>query len=240
MNLLSDRLKAALKEERQRRKDANEPKLTDTKIWKAAGVTSGAMAGWKSGRIKMTLDKAMKVAPLLRVNPWWLFDESRPKTEGIDEGIQRRQTRPSDNRTRFIAPEPIDPSMEHRMAPTMKWKDVLSGKAPAMFKLMIEGNSMIPDLCPEEVITVDQRIQPVSGDFVIVSHSGGKGDTDINVRLYSIEGNKEFVAATNTAWNGNFHELPDTAKIIGVVISRLTFFRRRENTARKVTEMVDG
>jgi SOS-response transcriptional repressor LexA len=240
MSTFQDRLNSAIDEEKARRKEEGEKRLFDTELWKAAGVTSGAMSQWRKGITSAKMDNCLKMAPLLRVNPWWLFDESRPKTEGIDEGIQRRQTRPSDNRTRFIAPEPIDPSMEHRMAPTMKWKDVLNGKAPAMFKLMVEGNSMIPDLCPEEVITVDQRIQPVSGDFVIVSYSGGKGDTDINVRLYSIEGNKEFVAATNLQWNGNFHELPDSAKIIGVVISRLTFFRRRENTARKVTEMVDG
>lgn len=72
-----DRLGHAYKRESVRRANAGEPRLTYTIIWKAAGATSGAATHWFSGANAMDLNTCMKVAPALRVNPWWLYDESR-------------------------------------------------------------------------------------------------------------------------------------------------------------------
>jgi phage repressor protein C with HTH and peptisase S24 domain len=78
MSALYERLGFAFKREQERRKNAGEPKLTRTMLWKAAGVTSGAYSQWQNGNTGMTLDNCFGIAPLLRVNPHWLFDESSP------------------------------------------------------------------------------------------------------------------------------------------------------------------
>jgi hypothetical protein len=57
--------------------------LTKTILWKATKKTSSACSRWFSGVNEMDLDDCIKVAPLLRVNPLWLFDESRL----IDEDV---------------------------------------------------------------------------------------------------------------------------------------------------------
>jgi hypothetical protein len=78
MNTFKDRFKLAIDTETQRRADAGEPKLTKTMVWKAAGATSGAYTQWADGSTSMTLDRCFLVAPLLRVNPHWLFSGKTP------------------------------------------------------------------------------------------------------------------------------------------------------------------
>lgn len=82
------RITQAFNEEAARRTDANEPRLTKTDIWKAAGASSGAATHWFNGSNGMDMATCMKVAPLLRVNAHWLYDGTGPKhgpARGSDE-----------------------------------------------------------------------------------------------------------------------------------------------------------
>jgi|GEM_PF-3378803 len=74
--LFRDRIKAAFDAENVRRKDAGEPRLTKTDLWKAAKLTSASATFWFNGDNAADLDTCMKIAPLLRVNGQWLFDGS--------------------------------------------------------------------------------------------------------------------------------------------------------------------
>jgi len=83
-----ERIKQAFEEEAARRADAGEPRLTKTDIWKAADASSGAATHWFNGSNGMDMATCMKVAPLLRVNPQWLYDGVGPKRNrphGADE-----------------------------------------------------------------------------------------------------------------------------------------------------------
>lgn len=80
---LQERLQFAFKRERDRRRDAGEEKLTKTMLWEAAKTTSAACAHWFSGDNDISLENCIKIAPLLRVNPFWLYDESEP----IDKNV---------------------------------------------------------------------------------------------------------------------------------------------------------
>lgn len=73
------RILQAFNEEMARRSDAAEPRLTKTDIWKAAGASSGAATHWFNGSNGMDMATCLKVAPLLRVNPQWLYDGTGPK-----------------------------------------------------------------------------------------------------------------------------------------------------------------
>lgn len=73
-----ERLQLAFARERARRKGLGQPLLTKTDLWKAAGLSSGAVSHWFRGGNDADLASCIKVAPLLRCDPWWLYDGSGP------------------------------------------------------------------------------------------------------------------------------------------------------------------
>lgn len=75
MSTFQDRLMHAFAVENHRRLLAGEPKLTKTDLWKAAGRSSGAVTHWFSGANSADMEACLKIAPLLRVDAGWLFDE---------------------------------------------------------------------------------------------------------------------------------------------------------------------
>ena len=76
MSTFQDRITLAEKREQERRIAQGEPRLTKTMIWKAAEATSAAATHWFNGSNAADLDTCFRMAPLLRVNPHWLHDES--------------------------------------------------------------------------------------------------------------------------------------------------------------------
>jgi hypothetical protein len=81
MATFQDRISEAFKEENERRLSARERKLTKSDLWSAAGRSSGAATKWFNGENGAEMDACLKIAPLLRINPYWLFDESREKND---------------------------------------------------------------------------------------------------------------------------------------------------------------
>lgn len=76
MTTFQNRIAKAYKAEQARRLASGEPRLTKTKLWQAAGATSAATTHWFNGSNAANLDTCYAIAPLLRVNPHWLYDES--------------------------------------------------------------------------------------------------------------------------------------------------------------------
>lgn len=76
MSTFQERLIDAFAQENRRREAAGEPLLTKTDLWKTAKVTSGNVTHWFNGSTGAALDKCVRIAPLLRVNAHWLFDET--------------------------------------------------------------------------------------------------------------------------------------------------------------------
>ncbi len=72
-----DRITLAFEREKNRRQAEGEPRLTKTELWKGVGASSGAATHWFDGSNGMDLATCMKAAPILRVNPFWLYDESQ-------------------------------------------------------------------------------------------------------------------------------------------------------------------
>lgn len=83
MSTFQERFAKAFDAERARRISAGEDQLTKTMVWKAAKASSGAFTQWYDGTTSATLDRCFLMAPILRVNPHWLFDESAPMTSGL-------------------------------------------------------------------------------------------------------------------------------------------------------------
>jgi len=51
-----------------------EDRLTKTALWKAADITSSSVSHWFNGTNGADLECCFKIAPILKVNPFWLFD----------------------------------------------------------------------------------------------------------------------------------------------------------------------
>lgn len=73
MSTFNERFVEAFEAEARRRLDNAEQPLTKTMVWKAAKASSGAFSHWYNGSNGMGLDTCYLVAPILRVNPIWLF-----------------------------------------------------------------------------------------------------------------------------------------------------------------------
>lgn len=104
MTTFNERLLLAYNREAKRRVADGERKITYTKVWKAASATSGAATHWFKGVNGMDLDTCIKVAPVLRCNPFWLFDES----SGMDtEHSSNAQAMPQATVLKFNPTNPL-------------------------------------------------------------------------------------------------------------------------------------
>lgn len=91
MSSLKDRLHEAFREAPER----VHRKVLKTHLWKAAGVSSGAVTQWFDGTVKsMAWEHAQAIAPELGVSAQWLYDgtgnkipaASKPAAEKIAQG----------------------------------------------------------------------------------------------------------------------------------------------------------
>ncbi len=80
-----DRLTKAFNAENKRRERDGEPRLTKTDVWKVAGKSSGAASHWFGGSNGMDMDTCIKVAPLLKIDPGYLFDGTKPSTKALPD-----------------------------------------------------------------------------------------------------------------------------------------------------------
>lgn len=111
MSTFQERFSRAFDVEVRRRLDEGEPRLTKTMVWKAANATSGAFTQWYDGTTGAKLSTCFLIAPLLRVNPHWLFDESQEKNFNqphqeptrIDTPLPVVTLKPATERERAIA-----------------------------------------------------------------------------------------------------------------------------------------
>lgn len=83
-----DRIHKAFTVEQARRRSVGKKALTKTELWTAVGATSAAATHWFSGANGMDLDTCIKAAPVLNVNPFWLFDGSGDMSECDLPGLQ--------------------------------------------------------------------------------------------------------------------------------------------------------
>lgn len=88
MSTFQERFSQAFDAEARRRLEAGEPRLTKTMVWKAAGASSGAFTHWYNGSNGMDLDTCFLVAPLLRINPTWLFNGKGDRHPGTQQDPQ--------------------------------------------------------------------------------------------------------------------------------------------------------
>lgn len=136
--------------------------LTIHQVAEKLGVTPSAIAQYESGRSGLQLERAIKLAEILNVSLQWLVS---------GEGV----TPTAAKDPRFYAP------VVNKVQAGM-WTDVISPPAlpegihylelatrPQGFALALEldGESMLPEFQPGDVVVVDTGLEPLPGDYVV-------------------------------------------------------------------------
>jgi len=200
MSTFQERFSSSYDAEERRRRESGEPKLTKTMIWAAAGATSGAFAGWYSGTSVMTLDKCFRVAPILRVNPHWLFDESKKKTEGVLPSLYSKDGLTGVESNAEPAPKLLNTNLRVPVVGTAQLGDngygveieapvgfgdgfvLYSTRDSEAYALRCRGDSMEPRIKDGEFVVVEPNYSAMPGDEVLVKTTDGR--VMVKVLLY--------------------------------------------------------
>lgn len=219
-----ERINLAFKKEQARRLDAGEPRLTKTLVWRSAGATSAAATHWFNGSNGMDLATCMKVAPILNVDPYWLFDESRPMGSGagllepsnVSEGPKLHGMVPliswvqAGNWCEAIDTLPVGDAEEWLLCPRKH--------GPSTFALRVRGVSMEPKYRDGAIIYVDPDR---SADHLSNVVARLDDEAEVTFKQLIIEGDKKFLRPLNPDWPGpKLIEFNGNATICGVVIGQ--------------------
>lgn len=167
------RILASFELENRRRKEAGEPRLTKTDLWRAAGVTSAAATFWFKGDNAADLDTCLKIAPLLRVNHQWLFDGTGPKEQPTNAHLDEHHApipmidaKASAGRGQVVCSDDVTKELMFRRDWLAK-KDAKPGKVLAF---MVDGDSMIDAHIPNGSVVLANtgRQEPISGKFFVL------------------------------------------------------------------------
>lgn len=226
------RIQKAFSEEVKRRNDSGEPRLTKSDLWRAAGLTSGAASQWFNGSNGASLDACMKIAPLLRVNPYWLFDESRQMNDELEplsylSELKSKAQLLSDSHISFG-----ESPLIRGYVPLISWvqagdwQDVIDNLQPGegeliettynakrhTFALRVKGDSMEPRFPEGSILIVEPEEVATHGKFVVVRQNGN-GEATFKQLIF--DGSKTYLKPLNPRYP--ILEMQPDAVICGVV-----------------------
>jgi len=197
MSTFQERFSRAFDAEARRRLENCEDRLTKTMVWKAARATSGAFTQWYDGTTGAKLDTCYLMAPILRVNPHWLFDESAPRDAPMKEARSIESAPSPSGKVPLISfvqagafTEVID-----SLSPgdAEEWIDLPCPAGPNAFALRAVGDSMEPAFVAGTLLIVDPGLKPNPNDFVIAK----SGDNEATFKQLTADGNDWYLKPMN-------------------------------------------
>ena len=197
MSTFQERFSKAFDAEVRRRQEEGEERLTKTMVWKAAKATSGAFTQWYDGTTGAKLDTCFMIAPLLRVNPHWLFDESAPRHAAIKDDVNI-EAAPSLTRKvpliSFVRAGAFTEAIDN-FAPddADEWIDLPCPAGPNAFALRVVGDSMEPAFHAGMLLIVDPSLAPEQNDFVVAKN----GDNEATFKQLVKDGNDWYLKPAN-------------------------------------------
>ncbi|MFV0507769.1 MAG: LexA family protein [Shewanella algae] len=83
------------------------------------------------------------------------------------------------------------------------------------FIVKVEGESMLPDFKPGDLLYVDPEIQPDSGSYVVARLDD---DNQATFKQLILDGSKKYLKALNPDWPNKFVEINGNCTIVGKVV----------------------
>jgi SOS-response transcriptional repressor LexA len=90
---------------------------------------------------------------------------------------------------------------------------------PKTFALRVEGISMEPDYQEGDIIYVDPGLAATNGKDIVIRRDDRN---EVTFKRLVIEGRRSYLMPLNRAWPDQIIEVPDGARIVGVVIGTWT------------------
>jgi SOS-response transcriptional repressor LexA len=249
MSTFHDRLLLAYAREQARRKEAGEKRLTYTDIWTAAETTSGAATHWFKGVNGMDLDTCVKVAPVLRCNPRWLFDEECEIDDEYSGDLSPSSNGKQENPGAIFDLNVKSSALGMRIVPVISY--IQAGQlteisdpfspgqgfateicdddlGPSAFALEIDGESMLPDFRPGDRIIIDPDIVPNPGDFVVAKNGADEATfKKYRPRGAGADGRQVFELVPLNDDYPTLRSDTDSLRIIGTMVEHRKKFRRK-------------
>ncbi|KKB86452.1 hypothetical protein VW29_02510 [Devosia limi DSM 17137] len=173
MSALGDRI-------RDSRKAAG---MTQADLARALGISVQAISQWESGRTVPTADRLIFIGDLLGL-------DLRTAYFGGELGPYRGDTREG----RFVVPmlskvaagNWSETVAQQHVADEMRAFEIHWKPSGPTFALEIDGESMMPEFKPGDVIIVDTGLEPIPGDYVVAAL---EGESEATFKKYRPRGN---------------------------------------------------
>lgn len=215
MDTISDRIRSA-------RKEAG---LTIHKLAEQLAVTPSAVAQYESGRSGLRIETAMKMAEALGVSLQWLVSG-----EGLTSTSAREPTfyAPIVDRVQaglwadVVSPPSLPDGVKHLEIDTKPIGYALA--------LELEGESMLPEFKPGDIVIVDTGLEPMPGDFVVAMIDNDNQATFKKYRPRGTDDNGSPVielAPLNTDYPTLFIDEKRPGRIVGTMIEHRRYRRKR-------------
>lgn len=196
---------------------------TQSDLAKRSGVAQSTIGRMLRGDVNpqtATLERIAKalgipVALLLEETP---VDEVGNRVERTAAGrVSELRRVPLISRVRAGAfEESID---NYQPGDAEEWLGAPKACGPRTIALHVEGESMEPRYQNADIIYVDPDVAPVHGKDVVV-RLDDRGE--VTFKRLVIEGERRYLKPLNPNWPEKIIEVPDDARIVGVVIGRYT------------------
>lgn len=215
MKTLAERLKIALLESG----------ATKTDIWRACGISSGAVTQWFDGTTKQLEGKNLiAAAKVLRVNPDWLATGKGNKAtnNGLLNVLNRTNLTENSLQTittlrrvpliSLVAAGNWSESVDNFQAgDAEQWIATTVTVKRHTYALRVEGDSMEPKFPHGAIIIVEPEDEPRNGSYVIVRQNG----SDATFKQLVIDGSNTYLKPLNDRYP--IMQMRDDAIICGVV-----------------------
>lgn len=201
--------------------------LDKTDLWRACGVSSGAVTHWLNGQTKkLTGDNLLKAARALKVNPEWLATGlgKKKNTNAITtaEPTNVKNVKAILNAVPKIswvqAGDLCDAEDHYEPGAADEWLICPVKHGKRTYVLEVVGDSMnsgdLDGYLEGFDIFVDPDIEPKHGDDVIVRTP----DSKATFKRLQITEDGKYLLALNKTWPNRIIKVPEDTVICGVVI----------------------
>lgn len=206
--------------------------LTYDDVAEFIGKTPGAVSQFMNGTTAMNEGMCIKMARFFKVSPSEINPSLSDVLPNVTDGDKNVSELPfNNNAVPLISWVQAGAYQEVETPCTAsdaeKWILCPVPHSNQTFALRVHGVSMrnpgnSPSFDEGDIIHVDPEVPAENNSLVVVQING---DTEATFKQLIVEGGRYFLKALNPTWPNPINEMPEDAKICGVVISKTVSYR---------------
>lgn len=191
-------------------------------------VSQAAARKWLEGESMPSTKRLPDIARRLSVSVEWLL-RGDPTVSGLAAsrrgGDDESSPIPAGVRIPHVAWNEAGQAID---TSACRWHAYIGPGSGRAFALTVEGEAMLPEYMPGDVVVLEPEVLPEQGDDVIarcVSDAGG----EVVLRRFSSEGGQRYLRLLNLDYPDRVRRLMPDDEVVGVVVKQI----RRRRTLTK-------